>query len=70
MIASFLTSVWKAGGLQGATPADAFSVSVGLGTTMTSQDILNGFMRVTVQVAVIRPAEFMVITFEQQQAES
>lgn len=70
MISSFLTDVWKQGGLQGASPADAFSVNVGLGTTMTADDLLNGFMRVTVQVAVVRPAEFLVITFQQVQAKS
>lgn len=70
MISSFLTSIWKEGGLQGATPADAFSVDCGLGTTMTSQDLLLGFMNVTVKVAVTHPAEFIVITFQQQQAVS
>jgi len=70
MISSFLTSVWKEGGLQGATAAQAFSVSCGLGTTMTSGDILNGMMNVTVQVAVVHPAEFIVITFQQQMAGS
>lgn len=68
MISSFLTGVWKEGGLQGASPADAFSVACGLGTTMTADDILNGFMNVTVQVAVVRPAEFIVISFQQQMA--
>ena len=66
MISSFLNSVWKQGGLVGAKPADAFSVSVGLGSTMTGEDILNGIMRVSVQVAVTHPAEFILITFEQQ----
>jgi hypothetical protein len=70
MIRSFLTNVWKAGGLQGATPDEAFSVSVGLGTTMTADDLLHGYLRVTVAVAVVRPAEFMVISFQQQQATS
>lgn len=70
MISSFLTSVWKQGGLMGATASDAFSVACGLGTTMTSDDVLNGFMNVTVKVAVVRPAEFIVITFQQQQAVS
>lgn len=70
MISSFLTSVWKEGGLQGATPADAFSVDCGLGTTMTADDILNGFMNVMIKVAVARPAEFIVITFQQEQAVS
>ena len=68
MISSFLTEVWKEGGLQGASPAAAFSVSVGLGTTMTADDLLNGYMRVSVKVAVVHPAEFIVISFEEQQA--
>ncbi len=70
MISSFLTSIWKEGGLQGATPADAFSVNCGLGTTMTADDLLLGFMNVTVKVAVVHPAEFIVISFQQQQAVS
>lgn len=70
MISSFLMDVWKQGGLQGASAADAFQVSVGLGSTMTADDLLNGYMRITVQVAVVRPAEFLVITFQQQQAKS
>jgi phage tail sheath protein FI len=70
MISSFLTGIWRQGGLQGASAADAFSVQCGLGTTMTSEDLLEGFMRVTVKVAVVRPAEFIVLTFEQQMAKS
>jgi len=65
-ISSFLTSVWKEGGLMGATPADAFSVACGLGSTMTADDVLNGIMTVAVNVALIRPAEFMVLTFQQE----
>jgi phage tail sheath protein FI len=37
---------------------------------MTSDDLLNGFMRVTIKVAVTHPAEFIVIEFEQQMAKS
>lgn len=70
MIRSFLETIWKEGGLQGATPDQAFSVACGLGTTMTSEDILNGFMRVTIKVAVVRPAEFIILSFEQQMAKS
>ncbi|MES2268696.1 MAG: phage tail sheath C-terminal domain-containing protein [Bacteroidota bacterium] len=70
MIGSFLTSIWKEGGLQGASPSEAFSVACGLGTTMTSDDILSGFMNVTVKVAIVRPAEFIVLTFQQQMATS
>lgn len=70
MISNFLTSIWKEGGLQGASASDAFAVECGLGSTMTSDDILNGFMNVTIKVAIVRPAEFIVITFQQQQASS
>ena len=66
MITNFLTNMWYAGALAGATPESAFSVDVGIGTTMTSVDILDGYMRVSVKIAVTRPAEFIVITFEQQ----
>lgn len=70
MISSFLTTIWKEGGLMGANAADAFTVDCGLGTTMTSDDILNGFMNVTVQVAIVRPAEFIVLSFKQQMIKS
>lgn len=70
MISSFLNTIWKEGGLQGATAADAFSVACGLGTTMTSDDIANGFMKVTVKVAVTHPAEFIILTFVQEMAKS
>jgi len=66
MIENFLHSVWKAGGLAGAVPEDAYSVHVGLGETMTPVDILEGILRITVLVAVSRPAEFIEITFQQQ----
>jgi len=70
MVANFLTSVWKRGGLMGAVPEDAFSVHVGLGETMTPNDILEGILRVTVLVAMVRPAEFIEITFQQQMPKS
>ncbi len=66
MISNFLTNMWQGGALAGTTAAEAFSVSVGLGSTMTSIDILDGYMRIMVKVAVTRPAEFIVITFQQQ----
>jgi len=56
--------------LAGLTPSDAFNVEVGLGSTMTPNDILDGIMNVTVKVAVTRPAEFIVITFQQKMQES
>lgn len=70
MIQNFLTGIWKRGGLAGAVPDDAFSVHVGLGETMTPEDILEGILRVTVLVAIVRPAEFIEITFQQQMQKS
>jgi len=70
MIENFLTGIWKQGGLAGAIPSDAFSVHVGLGETMTAVDILEGILRITVLVAVVRPAEFIEITFQQQMQKS
>jgi uncharacterized protein len=69
-IGNFLTGIWKRGGLAGATADDAFYVHVGLGETMTPEDIAEGLMRVTVLVAVTRPAEFIEITFQQQMRQS
>ncbi len=70
MIDSFLYNQWKKGALVGASPEDAYSVSVGLGSTMTADDILEGILRITVLVAVSRPAEFIEITFQQQMQKS
>lgn len=70
MISNFLNGIWKRGGLAGAVPDDAYSVHVGLGETMTPEDILEGIMRITVLVAIVRPAEFIEITFQQQMQKS
>jgi phage tail sheath protein FI len=66
MISDFLTQLWTQGGLMGDKPSDAFQVSVGLGSTMTAQDVLDGYMRVSVTLQMIRPAEFIELTFVQQ----
>lgn len=70
MIENFLLGVWKQGGLAGASPEDAYSVHVGLGDTMTPEDILEGILRITVLVAISHPAEFIEITFQQQMQKS
>lgn len=70
MINNFLNGIWKRGGLAGAVPDDAFSVHIGLGETMISEDVLEGIMRITVLVAIVRPAEFIEITFQQQMQKS
>jgi phage tail sheath protein FI len=69
-IENFLNNQWQGGLLAGSTPGDAFSVEIGLGSTMTANDILDGMLKLTVKVAIVRPAEFIVITFQQQQQKS
>lgn len=63
MIDSYLYSLWERGALAGAAPQNAYFVNVGLGTTMTSQDVLEGRMIVEIGVAAVRPAEFIVLRF-------
>ncbi|MBS0357136.1 MAG: phage tail sheath subtilisin-like domain-containing protein [Proteobacteria bacterium] len=63
MIESYLTQKWREGALAGSTTKDAFFVRCGLGTTMSSQDILEGRMYVEIGMAVVRPAEFIILKF-------
>ena len=70
MFNNFLTNLWKQGALAGDSPVEAFDVQIGLGATMTSNDILDGYMLITVKIAIVRPAEFIVITFQQQMQQS
>lgn len=70
LITNFLVEKWKQGALAGASPEDAFDVQIGLGSTMTALDILEGKMLITVKLAIVRPAEFIVVTFEQQMQKS
>ena len=70
MLDSFLFGLWERGALQGAKPEQAYYVNVGLGKTMTSQDILEGRMIVEIGVAAVRPAEFIVLRFSHKLAEA
>ncbi len=63
MIENFLLVQWRNGALAGAVPEDAFFVRVGLPETMTSLDILEGRMNVEIGMAVVRPAEFIILKF-------
>jgi hypothetical protein len=70
MIENFLTLQWRAGALAGEKTNQAFYVKVGLGETMTAQDILEGRMIVEIGMAVVRPAEFIVLKFAHKMQES
>ena len=70
MIENYLFELWQQGALAGIKPEQAYYVKVGLGQTMTSQDILEGRMIVEIGMAVVRPAEFIILRFTQMQQQS
>jgi uncharacterized protein len=70
MIENYLFLKWRDGALAGTKPEQAFFVKVGLGSTMTSLDILEGRLNVEIGMAVARPAEFIVLKFSQLMQQS
>lgn len=70
MIENFLTTQWRQGALAGAKKEDAFYVNVGLGITMTALDILEGRLNIEIGMAVVRPAEFIILKFSHKLQES
>jgi phage tail sheath protein FI len=63
MIENYLILKWRDGALAGAKPDDAFYVRVGLGQTMSPLDVLEGRMIIEIGLAVVRPAEFIILKF-------
>ena len=63
MIENYLTQQWKAGALMGTTTREAYFVKVGLNETMTELDVWEGRMIVEIGLAVVRPAEFIILRF-------
>lgn len=63
MISNYLEKKYNEGALQGGKPDEAFYVHVGLGETMSYQNILEGEMIVEIGMAVVRPAEFIILRF-------
>ena len=70
MIESFLYGLWEQGALAGPTPDAAYFVNVGLGKTMTAQDVLEGRMNVEIGIAAVRPAEFIILKFSHKLQEA
>ncbi|MXO04504.1 phage tail sheath C-terminal domain-containing protein [Flavobacterium sp. HBTb2-11-1] len=70
MIENFLILQWRAGALAGAKPEQAFYVRIGLGQTMSAMDILDGKMIIEIGMAVVRPAEFIILRFSHKMQES
>jgi len=63
MVENYLGQQWKAGALMGASTKGAFFVHIGLGETMTELDIQEGRMIIEIGMAVLRPAEFIILRF-------
>jgi phage tail sheath protein FI len=70
MLENFLNNLWRQGALQGSKPEHAFYVAVGLGKTMTALDIVEGRLIVEIGMAVVRPAEFIILRFSHKMATS
>lgn len=69
MTENYLRSLWQQGALTGASEAEAFFVNVGLGESMTQQDILEGLMKIKIGISPSRPAEFIELTFQHKTQE-
>jgi phage tail sheath protein FI len=69
MIDNYLIQKWRDGALVGSTPDKAFFTAVGLGVTMTAQDVLEGRLIIEVGMAVVRPAEFIILRFSHKMQE-
>lgn len=70
MIDNYLTQKWRDGALVGSTADKAFFTKIGLGETMTAQDILEGRLIVEIGMAVVRPAEFIILRFSHKMQEA
>jgi len=63
-IEAFLLSLFNQGALQGSTPSSAFQVKCD-STTTTAADQQNGIVNIVIGVALLKPAEFVIITISQ-----
>ena len=70
LIEIYLEGLWRQGALAGSAPDQAFFVNVGLGTSMTQQDILEGRMIVEIGIAPVRPVEFIILRFSHKLQEA
>ena len=66
---TFLFGLWRAGALMGTKPEEAFFVRCDR-TTMTQDDIQNGTLVAVIGLAIVRPAEFVILKFSQKTADA
>lgn len=70
MLDSYLYGLWQQGALAGSKPEAAYFVHVGLGKTMTPQNILEGKLIIEIGIAAVRPAEFIILRFSHKLQEA
>lgn len=68
-ISGFLRTIWRAGGLFGSKPEDAFFVRCDR-TTMDEDDIQNGRLVCQIGICPVRPAEFVIFRIGQKTADA
>lgn len=66
MVEAFLTDLWRDGALQGSSSDKAFYSIIGVNSTMTTQDVLDGKIILHVGLAIVRPAEFLIIRIQKK----
>jgi len=68
---AYLQRYWESGFFEATTPENAFKVSIGIGETMTAEDILNGIMNLSVSLNNMKGLEdFHLITFQEEMVQS
>jgi hypothetical protein len=69
-VSGFLRTLWRDGGLEGTSEDEAFFVNIGYDVTMTQADIDNGRLIVVIGVAIVKPAEFVIVKISQKTREA
>lgn len=64
LISDFLFGLWRQGAFWGSKADESYFVKMGLGETMSSQDILEGKGILIIGLALVKPAEFQVLKIE------
>jgi len=59
LVDNWLYDLWYQGALAGENESQAYQVKIGLGETMTQDDILDGQMRMSILLSPVLPAEFI-----------
>ena len=66
LVDEYLFSQQKAGKLQSSTEEESYAIQIGLGTTMTGEDILNGYVVLSVMLKLKDQEDYLVLTFKNQ----